>query len=443
MLAFVLLFGILFMALFAYLLSGRDVLDPWFISCALFALSLIVGMLNFNDWGISLSAKAVLIILCALMFFGMGKIVGTSIGSKTKPYELTQQSMIKINVSYRITIMVFIIDIIIAYLTYKKMLLLAVQAGYRGDNILWYVHYALNNLDLSWGIGMALLQHLVVGSCYVFTFIFINNYFSNRNKRTRLQYWYYLLPAIPHCTIQIMNAGRSGLIEYIVLVLFMTIIAWKLNHPTRHYPIGKFITIGLLAIGVFFVAFRLIGGLSGKSSVLNAWDNFSIYLGSPIAAFNQFLEGSAYNSSEFGLNSFKGIRSLISRLGFELKTVGTHDSFVYFANGLNTNIYTALKNYYVDFGFLGLMLIQITMGAFYSAFYKWLKVRKKFDFWVLIYAYFANNLVYQIFTSSFTTRLFSVAQILSIIFIVIWYYLLCKRSKKRVRLFLTPQRLNT
>lgn len=129
---------------------------------------------------------------------------------------------------------------------------------------------------------------------------------------------------------------------------------------TSHFKL----LIPLLAVIVLFLAIDLLLRKSAAYGQVNRLQGFAFhlywYIASPLAAFNDFL--TTFNGAyEWGQNTFFPIYKWLCRFGLapqaEMSVYGEKVYLPYVAN-----VYTYLRNFYADFGLLGVALAPYALG---------------------------------------------------------------------------------
>ncbi len=131
------------------------------------------------------------------------------------------------------------------------------------------------------------------------------------------------------------------------------------------FPASNFkLLIPLLAVVVLFIAIDLLLRKSAAYGQANRLQGFAFhlywYIASPLAAFNDFL--TTFNGVyEWGQNTFFPIYKWLCRFGLaqqaEVSVYGEKTYLPYLAN-----VYTYLRNFYADFGLLGVALAPYALG---------------------------------------------------------------------------------
>ena len=98
----------------------------------------------------------------------------------------------------------------------------------------------------------------------------------------------------------------------------------------------------------------------------------------------------------FGLETFTSLfRTLNNRLNLGYDVARPELEFRYI-NGLKiSNVYTAFRRYYSDFSTMGIIVIPLMLGYFFSALYEKIKIKSKagiIDFRLILFLYFCKSL---------------------------------------------------
>jgi oligosaccharide repeat unit polymerase len=139
--------------------------------------------------------------------------------------------------------------------------------------------------------------------------------------------------------------------------------SFKSSHFTLHTSNFRLL-IPLFAVGVLFVAIEVLLRKSAVYGRTNRLLGFAFqvywYIASPLAAFNDFLS-SFHGVHEWGRNTFFPFYKWLCRFGLaqqaEVSVYGEKVYLPYLAN-----VYTYLRNFYADFGLLGVALAPYALG---------------------------------------------------------------------------------
>ena len=417
-------------AALSYIASGRDVLDPGFVVAALFAASLATALANAETWDFSLQSAAASAVVLGVLALAYGAVAGRAAARSARPVALRRSRALptgevqgqerKEGPGLAVVAVLAALSLVVAALTYRRMLQLASSAGYSGNNVLWYVHRALDEGG-SWGFGLALVQYCIFGTTYVLAALAIVQ-LADPARRFKLR-CFALVPGF--VAIQVMSAGRTGLAQFAVFCAVVSVLALRRfrGREVRALPALALAAGGLLA---FAGAFFAIGQLSGKSDLYESpLQNLSVYAGTSIPALNAFFgQGVPLASDPPGFNTFAGTYALLSRLGFPVPVAGTHDAAFVVFDGYRINTYTYLKALYLDYGFAGIAVVSFVIGAVFAFAAQRMRQRREFRLADVLYAYFFYYEVLLVVGAGLTNALLSVNQLLTLAFMAAAYRVL-------------------
>ena len=90
-------------------------------------------------------------------------------------------------------------------------------------------------------------------------------------------------------------------------------------------------------------------------------------------------------------------------------------------HGINTNVYTALRRYIEDYGYIGMYLIMYFLGIIYTAFYRFVEYRSHSLFPIAIYAFIALPLVFSINDEIFLAHILRTSNLYQICLMYIFF----------------------
>jgi len=397
----------------------------------MFAFTSFISYLNNNNWGVQYGIKLYVLVIVSMICLLVGELIGRYVvlSKKEREHEIIHR---RIEIPGAKNLLLIIIGIIFIILSIKNTVELALSAGYTGGyQILKYARWASHSETISHAKLLTFYKYFIIGVGYIYIYILINNIiFGGGWNKKDVKY----LPVIFIFLGEIiLSTSRADIILITQMVIFMYIIAWRIKNKWRIYPIGKFIFWGSISVVVFFAIFQYLGKFTGKTGIYSAWETFSIYAGSPIAAFSRWLETAASRNRKFGKETFWGLISLLNRFGFGIESVSLTKEFVVFNDGSETNIYTSLRHYYHDFGALGLFIIYLIKGILMTKFYIYIKKNNKFDLSVILYSYFAYDYIRQITAAEFLSMYFSISHMFTVLGIIVANKLIIPKRYYKVR----------
>lgn len=429
----ILLISLLLMAGIAYFINNQNILSPWVILCSVFSISTIFALINEKNWDFNLSPDSVLLILSALLCFGIAetlinymfqekKLLKSPVGSQYTPEKEIAISNFKIAL-----LCVFMGVMLVNYFydTYQLSLL-----GGNPGGLHLMLKYA-RDAQLSTGrLGRAavLSAYFTKAVSAVFAYIFLYNtvFFGFKIKKIK-----YLLPLLMHFPFIVLSTGRTEFIYQITTFIVIWSICYQMKKGQNNKNTVKIIFGGIAALGIFFALFIVSGYLTGKSQLMSIYKLISFYTGSSIPAFDIYNTTPHMESALIGEHTLLPIYSVLRTLGFHLPVFHTPYEFVQIG-GFSTNIYTAIRRYMQDYSITGMYIIVFLLGAFYSTFFNIVKNSQKAGLLLIIYAVYCFPLFEFSIEERFLTSIVSMGTIYQLFFIIVLYYILIhpKRSFK-------------
>ena len=244
-----------------------------------------------------------------------------------------------------------------------------------------------------------------------------------------------LVPILCFLVFVLISTDRNMLVRFFIsgLVLFILSYRWDdLLHSGNRRLLRKLVLL-ILAAAVVFWGF---GKLKNYTSDFGR--AISIYAGSGIYAFNLWLPRFDRHFTN-GVYTFSTIRETLSAFGIGTGSQAPdHLEFIIHLspNGyvFATNVYSALRTYYQDFGVPGLVIIPFLSGGLFEALYQ-MGIRDKFGFWWLFYAAHVYPVIYYPIAEQFLLR-FHLGLVYEIFWLAFFYLLVYSKrglwQRKRV-----------
>lgn len=429
---YILLFILLLMIAISFYVSKFDILSPWFISIAMYIISLLFVLLNRENLDIGFSAFTVIVIIMALWAFGIGEIFARIL-FKDKDHKMVSAPSKKIKFHWLLNILIYISSLVILILYYYKILNIAIQVGYQsGQNLLiQYARLGILQHGISIGPILAISTFALRSISYIYTFVFLYNKLLSRKEK-----WFkdlhLLIPSVIYLVQYSLSGSRGGLIEYIsyfIVLIALFMVKLKKRKKENNKRIIKYAIIG---ITIFFIIFSALGNLKGWKGT-DPISLISVYTGGSILALDTYLLSDRVPNNVFGQETLLGIHSLLNRIGLNKsssfdKRIDYSSDFVAIGPELSTNIYTSLKRYIQDFGFLGMLFIQLLFGLVMNILYLKIRNLKRINYVYILYAILFMMIVYQSIDDQFLRSFLSVTQIFTITFTYIFYWFLLRKQ---------------
>lgn len=422
----ILIILLLLMAIGGYFLFEKDILSPSVISILMFLLCACFATIGLSSWNHvnKLSVYLILIIISGLVSFCFGEYLArkTQKNSKSDTSASSDFCLIKIkNWQYILTLTIIILTGILLILEIKRICnfygyysnnLASLLSFYRNKTGLFSNALAQDGIDINFVVKQMLKVSNVI--CIFFMYILVNNFFANAKKRSLLKW---MLPILITLFITLLSSGGRSIFMHMMVALCMIFLLMFRQKNGFHQSKKMLLYIGgafVTAIALFYILLPLVG----RSTNTKFLDYITFYIGTPIPSFQLFLDNPPAPDI-IGSETFSGVYYVLDKVGIiDFFRTGSHE-WVNF-NGLGSNVYTSLRRYYFDFGFLGVILCQFVFGFVISKIYLNIKNNKGFGF--LIYCYYSYILIDQIRDEQFFTLINTSTIAYLLIFVVLYCF---------------------
>jgi len=422
---------LLFLTILSYNMFNREILSPIFLTCLLFLFVSSIALVNYDIWKVRYHGLFFISIIGSIVFMILGELIGRSLVFSSvinRKHDRNNLFLHKTNfvigdISRVKTTLLIVFCMIINIWAIQEFLTNATLAGYSGENLFNYARIAQINIDIQTNYILVISKYAVMGLGYYALFKVIPLLSNGRLWRLNTNKYFYVASILSLLLQEILSTGRVGFIRFFQITLFLIVLSRRFLIQEKIKFFGKFLKYVIVLGALFFSIFFLLGFLRNPEFFSEGWKSFSIYFASPFPALNEWLRSYEVSSS-FGLESFKALRNLLVRFGVNVKEPQYFQSSISFPNGDRTNIYSALMHYIKDFNIAGCFIIYFIQGLFFSTFFYLVLNRRKYDLWVLIFSYYAYDLVRQITAAGFLASYLGVTHSFVLLFIIISYLFL-------------------
>lgn len=422
---YILVISLLVMLLIGFFITKFDLLSPWLISISVFIISLLFVILNKDNWDISLSPYTVLIIIAALLLFGIGETLARVVFGDT-PTTIIFKAQNKIINSHLLNFLVYMFSVVVLIWYYLRMQEIAGMVGYSGGQqlLIQYARLGMLQHGISIGPVLAIATFILRALSYIYTFIFLYNIYMFSVLRIKNEV-FYLIPSIMYLVQTSLSGSRGAFIEYFTYVIILAGIFLKKTTKSNiktNKKIAKYAVLGLIT---FFIIFIFLGNLKGWKGA-DVKSLLSTYTGGSILAFDNYLNSPKLPNEYFAEETLLGVNSLLSRIGIYEREFPRILEFTDIGANIITNIYSSLRRYIQDFGILGMTIIQVMVGFFFGACYLKIKKSRRFNYIVIFYSMLFMCVIYQSIDEQFFTAFLSITQIFTILFTYTFYRMLIR-----------------
>lgn len=414
-----------------YKVNHGDILSASFISSVSYSIAVFVALLCYSYWGVTYSYKLPLVIMtCILSIFVGEKLCQYLIKKKNWRYlnNPAEESKTEVKVDDRVLLVLFELGVLTCVFQYFYTLHIAKMFGYDGSGYMMeFVRNAYLFHEVPKIYPLVVLCYFQTGVAYVCTLILVKNIINGHPNRHNIgklirSNHKYIAAVIPYFILILLTSGRAGFMSYLCATFFMIFVVLLNKNKNSKEVIFKFIKYGFLFAFAFIVIFWLAGYLTGKSQNYGFFDTLSKYVGSSIAGLNDHLVN---REPKTDFQTFYGVKTFLNRFGFNIPIPEMYKDGITFPNNSGTNLYTAIWIYYNDFGWFGVIFLNIIFGFVVTLFENFAK-RSGNDIWKIIYGYYGYFLIRQIFAEDFFSYMLTTTRILDLFSIVCCYYLLYK-----------------
>ena len=417
--------------IFAIWIDNGDVLSPLVVSFgSYFITSFIAFVYNgFGKWGIDFDT--LIILITTLIVFEIGYWISSVFvkggSSFSKPY------IIRSNISGLTAFVLLCFIAIVAIFNFLATLRIArsINSGATIMTMLGYARSAYLFTDASTGTILSIFVLAANGIGYFFTYDIISQFVS-KDYRSKATFTLELIGIVASLVNSMLGSGRTFLIKWIVFVIVVTYYLYYSIHKIRRLTLSRIfrmVRVCILAMALFFIAFQMMGFLTGKTEKLSTADMLYGYSGAAIVALDKAIKAYAPDGRFFGEECFYGLYGFLNKFGLNIPNRILHLPFVECGDGLSTNIYCSIRSYLYDFGFWGMYLTQFIIGFISGIMYRLLRLKYyNRPGYLMLYSLVIYGLVMQGIEEILLRNFMSVTNVIVLMIYLILFWLF-KKSK--------------
>lgn len=394
-----------------------------------YLVSAVCCLYNVKLWNVQLHLYTIFVLSCGFISMGVGVGLGNKIG-KTRQSE-KEKSLFRVLERGYDTLKVscvILFCLIITLLLLKEIIDIA--NVYHRAGLSTIVTYRRNLADASLHVSHSIIvnfgMRVTKVIAYIYLLLFVSSFFKKQLVNQCQFRWLYLLPVILHSAQCIVRGVRIPILSVIVAAVFMFYFLYKYTKQWKGHinvqKIGKILVFGVITCIAFYYAKFFIGKMQESNGVIGYVTN---YLGGSLQLFDMYLVDPEYPA---GLHeTFAGLVNSLKSFGL-FRGIGTVVQHEYRSASTGVyigNIYTGFRNYYNDYGIIGMMILSIIFGFLFSCWYSWLKTIKNWNtnkvFALILYSFFIYCVVFHFFTDYFYS-LIAIGWFINIIIM----YILCR-----------------
>ncbi len=363
---YVLFVLIILLSLFNYWFQKKDYFSASFLACIMFAFSVFINLINAYRWGTDYSWKAIRIIVLGLLMLSIGEhIIKSNFIIRVKKNHVYDD--IKGKKCYPIiinftTMMIIIIISGICFWTGLKNL-----AKRLGTNEVFLSLRTARRLFTSGKINTGFAGRFTFSINKAIALIMIYIILYNIiicSKRLAISH---IIPILIFAFQAIFSTGRTVYLRFIAYTFIVYGVLYVYKNGNRRRAHKKIIVIAVISLILFAIVFTYAGRVLGKGIYNSPIDVFYYYSGSSINLFNQYITRDMFQKNTiFGEHTLYGIYNALHYINPNIEHVVNPALEFTFIPNWNSNIYTAFRRYYQDYGIWGTMVICFFLGNYYG-----------------------------------------------------------------------------
>lgn len=433
----------------AFGLANGDIMAPSVIMCIMFIISTIFALINVNVWSsVQYKIETVIIIASGIFVYvsieNLYKLLFAR-KSTRKPNDIEMKTIQddKIDVPiYYLRILLFL-NIFVIFWYYKEIVRIVTSLGMSTSNIFADFRRVYTRLNVAYESSdvemvstlLSQFMKLTKGAGYICLYILITYVVSKERKGNATGKHIILLLVNIFLSVipSLMLAGRNDLLQLVVAGLVYYYIIWHRYNGWNRSISWKYIKWGMGIIVVGIPSFYGMLFLVGRSTTKSMLEYASIYIGSSIALFNEFLIDPVDPPEVFGEETLLGIHQVLYRIGIPTHVKNRHLEFRSLNNFTSSNVYSFFRRPIHDFGIGGMLVFTALVSLFFAWLYfkriRGVYVGRKLDYRIITYGY----LFYWIIYTSIDQRSISMLSASTLVTFLIMYLELVLVKKIRFR----------
>lgn len=417
---YLIIFTIFFLLIVSYYATGKDLIAPSNVMLMTFFLALISALYNLSTWKFNLSLYSSLLIIFSLM------ITVIINGYVHQYYSRRNVKIKKENLhSIRLYILIIFVGYLIMCIILQYRVIRSIGKG--SLSTLMYIY----RLSTSYGTGtieVKTISSKIADVATAITYICLFNLILFFRSTSLVYKIINVLEIILWAFLYFLQGARfevfSVCISAFIMFWFLRIRETKIIKKFNIKQILKIMIIAIVLLYLFYILKDFVGRSSNKTII----EYLTSYLGGGIPCFDLFIKDPPAKSNVFGQETFYSLIEGLKRRGIiNAPAVSFHKEFRTSNNVGIGNVYTALRDYYYDFGVLGMFIMHSIFSAFFSYLYEKTKIKMSY-IKIIFLSILYNRIVFYMFNNMFFSSDCSISFCFKAIFIILLFNILMKRE---------------
>lgn len=426
----VLLLILLSMLLFFECITLKfDVISPPIVLIVGYIVSTLFLVFNRTTWNIELSLTTVILIFSANLITYLFCLLFRPVNKVRK----SKEPIGLFYISSSKTAIILVFDIIISILFWYEIRRIALLNGATNDISSIMSRYRqvmlfsdMSAVSASFNPIIMQLFKFTLGLAYVSLYFLCMNLVKGDKLKNNKNY---ILIIIAYLLSSMLQSSRSQYLQFILaFIVIYVITSGVIDIRVFISKYKKIVKAIILCMIIFIAAFFLMRNLLGRNVYTDFFEYISAYISGSLYCFNGFIEQYTGNG-EFTNETFSAINRFLYKLSLVDAASSTSMEFVYILPTVKTNVYTALRRWINDFGFVGMYILQSIFGMFFAIFYKY--CREHHDSKVIVLAYMYIAVLTHFFDDMLFKNFVSMSFILQVV-VMYFSYLYIKRIRIKV-----------
>ena len=388
---YVLLPVLLVITAVAYIMSEYDVMHPFTVVSAVMTISTAVAMLGIPEWNFYIGIDAALLITISVLVFGMASLWTDAVTKNRAAVNNGKNLCVgqySVDRKYLCLFAVVIIGFTCLQFQETYNMVHKISKSITYSNFMFFARQGMVAGKFKYGRWLSYEMVILLSLSCSCLFVVISNFisFAGQNsvkERILLNIKYLIIPVL--CLPAFfLETGRENFLNLLLFTMVTAAVLVQKNYGfslQSKYTVLRVASFACAAFLILFLCFGFIRSRSGNPDFLRSLIG---YIGSPIPELSYFVDTHAFLENQYiGGTTLFGIYSNLKSLGFALPKPVLFLEFSYIHQTFGTNVYTMLRRYIADYGYVGTCLIMAIMGIVYTAAYNYIRFYAK-SFWHMI-----------------------------------------------------------
>lgn len=420
----ILIAGLILLLIASYSINGKDFFAPATMMIISLTISGFCAVYNLPKWQFCLRLRTVFFILtCMILSIAINSLVNNYYAFNHKKGVIIEEHLLPIS-SFMSIVAIIILGgaCVIIYRSVAKI------GGGGSFNMMMQNYRAKSaySTDVENQLPNSIRQIINFSNslCYIFVFNIIY-FWKELSAKDKIENF---IVVVLFLISSLLTGGRFSALCLIVAAFIMFYLI-KIKKTKRYKVLGlkTIIKVSALLLVVLY-GFYAVKELVGRESDDSILDYVTHYMGGSIPGFDLYIKDPIYDSEIWGKETFYSLNNNLRKLGVsDIPYYYVHHEFR-LSNGYSIgNIYTALRDYYYDFGMFGMYVLHAAFTIVFSIFYERIKAKPN-NLGIIIYSMMYYGVVFYSISNYFFANCISIGFLIRIFTVAMLYKLLIRKK---------------